>query len=351
MRHFDVAIVGGSFSGLAAALELRRLGLSVAVIERKRDVGLGLNTTGILVKEALAEYQFPEKYLRKIREVRLHAPNRKHIDLQHPDYFFCATDTPNLLRHMVQQVIDAGAEVMLDSAFASAETGAGGKIILPQHGIEADYLIGADGPRSRVAEFFNLGRNKKFLLGAEVEYKNIYHANLNRFDCYLSQKFAYGYLGWMVPGFDGITQIGLAVAGDKKPELEKLFAILPDECKPPKAELHARRGGLIPCGGLVAPLYRGNVILLGDAAGMVSPLTAGGIFTALHYGKSLARAISAHKSGAGMHPGAWAEKHYPRFYKKRLLRFIYEKFAPDWALSLALPLLPFHAAAKKIFFK
>ena len=39
----------------------------------------------------------------------------------------------------------------------------------------------------------------------------------------------------------------------------------------------ATRAGLIPCGGPVVPLSAPRAILTGDAAGIVSPLTAGGI--------------------------------------------------------------------------
>ena len=47
----------------------------------------------------------------------------------------------------------------------------------------------------------------------------------------------------------------------------------------------SRRGGPIPCSGIVRPLATEQVMLIGDAAGMVSPLTAGGIHNALRFGR------------------------------------------------------------------
>lgn len=45
-----------------------------------------------------------------------------------------------------------------------------------------------------------------------------------------------------------------------------------------------KRGGIIPIGGLLRNFFSEGVMLLGDAAGMVSPLTAGGIHRAYLYG-------------------------------------------------------------------
>ena len=49
---FDVLIVGASFAGAACAIAAAQRGLRVCVLERKRDPGEKLRTTGIIVKEA-----------------------------------------------------------------------------------------------------------------------------------------------------------------------------------------------------------------------------------------------------------------------------------------------------------
>lgn len=81
----------------------------------------------------------------------------------------------------------------------------------------------------------------------------------------------------------------------------------------------ARRAGLIPVGGPVDPIAGDRVLLVGDAAGLVSPLTAGGIHTALESGRAAAVAISsalARDSGAAL----TATIDVPQFRTKRLLR-------------------------------
>ena len=108
MREYDLVIVGASFAGLACARTAAMRGLRVAVLERKDDPGEGVRTTGILVKEAIEETDIPVGLTRMIREVRVHAPGGRSVDLSSPGYFFLATDTPALLRWMAREAMRAG---------------------------------------------------------------------------------------------------------------------------------------------------------------------------------------------------------------------------------------------------
>src|SRR6202011_624486 len=64
--QFDVLIVGASFAGLAAARTAASRGLSVAVIEAKRDAGARVHTSGILVREAIDEIDLPHHLTRRV---------------------------------------------------------------------------------------------------------------------------------------------------------------------------------------------------------------------------------------------------------------------------------------------
>ncbi len=169
-----------------------------------------------------------------------------------------------------------------------------------------------------MADHFALGQNTQFLLGAEAEYEGLKLSDPNAFYCFLDQKLARGYLGWVIPGV-GVAQVGLAQRMPKRPDIDAFVARMQGVFDFSQAKVAARRGGLIPVGGLVKPFARGNVILLGDAAGIVSPLTAGGIHTALHYGKLLGEAIADHLHHGGQHPAQRMARLYPRFYLKQAL--------------------------------
>ena len=82
----------------------------------------------------------------------------------------------------------------------------------------------------------------------------------------------------------------------------------------------ARRGGLIPVGGRVRPFATDDVVLVGDAAGLVSPLTGGGIHTALGSGRAAGLAIAAHLRDGAPPPARTLARAYPRFIVKRAFR-------------------------------
>jgi len=348
MPHTDILITGGGFAGLSCAKALAERGIGVTLLERKSAPGVGMHTTGIIVGECAEEFAIPEHLTRKVTDVRLYAPSLRHIDLHAPDYFFLTTDTPGLMRHLSDEAIRAGAAIHYDTAYESGRQD--GECINVNNGrFSCRFLIGADGPRSKVADDFALGQNTKFLLGAEAEYTGLKLAD-NVFYCFLDQKLAHGYLGWVIPGV-GVAQVGLAQRMPRRPDIDAFVARMQGIFDFSQATVAARRGGLIPVGGLVQPFARDNIILLGDAAGIVSPLTAGGIHTALHYGKVLGETIAGYLAQGGEHPAQLLSRTYPRFYMKQLLRQSYETLAPDWLLNTILINPLFIFAASTIFFR
>jgi len=346
MQHSDIIIAGGGFAGLACAKSLAQAGIGVTLLERKKAPGIGMHTTGIIVGECAEEFSMPTHLTRKITDVRLYAPNFKFVDLKADDYFFLTTDTPGLMRHLSDEAIKAGANIIYDTPYESGEQH---DDIIVNGQFSCRFLIGADGPRSKVADDFELGQNTKFLLGAEAEYDGL-HTGDHSFYCFLDQKLAYGYLGWVIPGV-GVTQVGLAQRMPRRPDIDAFVARMDGIFDFSRAKVVARRGGLIPCGGLVQPFARNNVILLGDAAGIVSPLTAGGIHTALHYGKILGETLADHIKHGAKHPASLLAHIYPRFYLKQGLRMAYERLAPNWLLDTILTNPLFTRVANTVFFK
>jgi hypothetical protein len=68
----------------------------------------------------------------------------------------------------------------------------------------------------------------------------------------------------------------------------------------------ARRSGLIPSGGTLPRTHAGRVMLIGDAAGHVSPLTGGGIVQTLRLGRRCAQLAADWIFAGGDHPGGSA---------------------------------------------
>src|SRR6185295_12839045 len=109
------------------------------------------------------------------------------------------------------------------------------------------------------------------------------------------------------------------------------------------------RAGLIPCGGVVRPVAAPRV-LVGDAAGMVSPVTAGGIHTALKHGLAAGNAVADFLRGKADDPSEQFVRSYPRFRTKRLLRWAFDRFQTDFAFNSLLATRAMRAAAGIVYF-
>ncbi len=276
----------------------------------------------------------------------------RHVDLFAPGHYFLATDTPNLLRWLAARAAEAGASVLCRTPFQSARRTERGFDLGPLG--TTRFLIGADGPNSAVAKALGLGRNEKFLFGVEHEYAGVEIADADMLHCFLDRRLAPGYIAWVVPGV-GVVQIGLARrvrAG--QPSVESAMSALLSKVSP-LLDLRSRqpaavRAGMIPCGGLVHPVATRRALLVGDAAGMVSPLTAGGIHTALKHGLAAGHAVADFLAGRCEDPSGWFVAQYPRFRAKRLLRFLFDRFQSDLAFNLLLGSRPLRMAAGVVYF-
>jgi flavin-dependent dehydrogenase len=224
--------------------------------------------------------------------------------------------------------------------------------------VRARFVVGADGARSRVARDLALDRNHHLLIGAEEVFDVPGSDEPSTFHCVLDPSLAPGYLAWVVN--DGRhAHVGVAGYAERFPDglrraLEKFGASAPGLPVDRPAEVE-RRGGPIPVGGLLRRISCADGLLVGDAAGAVSPLTAGGLDPCLRLSELAADVLDdALRTGR---PDAL--EHYDgaalraRFRGRLLLRRGLAQVRTPAAAATVFPLLrtPFgQAAARRILF-
>lgn len=350
----DAIVVGAGFAGLACARELATRGLRVCVIDRKRDLGERVHTTGILVQEACDAAclaGLPPALTRAVPYVRLYAPSLRSVRLGAKDYRFYTTDTPGLMRWLGDRARDGGVELRLGRPFRDAvRTPTGWHVPGVGH---ARHLVGADGARSRVAQRLGLGRVEDFLYGVEYEFDGAALREPDALHCFVGKRFAPGYLGWVAQTPTGV-QAGLArrhrTGANSPPDVEGFLRhVAPMTGLPTGRRPDGIRAGLIPCGGPVRPWARDDVLLAGDAAGMVSPLTAGGIHAGLRHGAMIGRML-AHRLRNGAAPAAPLPSAVPGFAVKRALRWVFDHAQFDAPVDLLLTTRPMRRAIEQLCF-
>ncbi len=299
MKTFDVVIIGAGLAGLQCAKLLAQRGAKILLVDRKTDLSKGIHTTGIFVRKTLEDFDFPPATLGKsIKNVTLYSPKLKSIKLESEKDEFRVGKMGLIYDEFLQDAVADGVRFARATSYKGAEMTDGETIVkLEKKGeayeVRTRVLIGADGANSRVAKDLCLDENREWIVG----YEEVFHSeNSNgepRLHCFLDAELAPGYLAWVA---DDGEEIHIGVGGyaaDFNPrEALKLFKEKTKNLFDLKdAKLSETRGGRIPVGGVLRRIANENGILIGDAAGAVSPLTAGGLDPALRLSRLAAEIV------------------------------------------------------------
>jgi flavin-dependent dehydrogenase len=279
VESVDVLVVGAGLAGLHTARLLAERGLRVLVVDRRRSLAAGIRTTGIFVRRTLDDFDLPEHLLGPgVRDVLLYPPSRRapvHLTSGRDEYR--VADMAGVYAHARGAAESAGARVALGVRYVG--TSAGTVRLAGAEPVLARFVVGADGARSRVARDLGLDVNRRLLVGAEVAYPIATGTTTPAFHCVLDPRIAPGYLGWVIDdgrhAHVGVAGYPHAMRTGVRHLLDTFAADAPGLAAP--AGEPERRGGPIPVGGVLRRLACPAGLLVGDAAGAVSPLTAGGL--------------------------------------------------------------------------
>jgi flavin-dependent dehydrogenase len=279
MQTVDVLVVGAGLAGLHTARLLAQRDLDVLVVDRRRSLSTGIRTTGIFVRRTLDDFDLPDHLLGPgVRDVLLYPPSRRApIRLTSDRDEYRVADMAGVYEHAQRAAELAGARVMLGVRYADASTGV--VRLAGAEPVKARFVVGADGARSRVARDLGLDVNRRFLVGAELIHRIASGNTSPAFHCVLDPRVAPGYLGWVIDDGEhahvGVAGYPAAMRTGVRHLLDRFAADAPGRATP--AGPIERRGGPIPVGGVLRRLACPAGLLVGDAAGAVSPLTAGGL--------------------------------------------------------------------------
>lgn len=300
MNPLDVIIIGAGLAGLQCAKLLAGSGIKVLLVDRKSDLTKRIHTTGIFVRKTFEDFSFPVGTLGKpIRKVVLYSPGLRALPLESEKDEFRIGKMDALYCSLLRDCEENGVEFSDSTRFVSADKKGQENIVRLERGgktfdVTTKVLIGADGAASAVAKSLGLAENKEWIVGCEEVYRVQKPAGEPCLHCFLDSQLAPGYLAWIADDGD---EIHLGVGGYptkfKPREALKKFKekVLKNFDALQNAELIETRGGRIPVGGILRNIANEYGLLIGDAAGAVSPLTAGGLDPCLRLSAFAAKVI------------------------------------------------------------
>lgn len=285
METTDVLVVGAGLAGLRTAARLADRGHDVMLVDRREELTTAIRTTGIFVRRTLEDYALPQNCLGPpIRRVVLYPPSlRRPVELVSRRDEFRVGDMAALYRSAADDAVSVGVRLALATRYTGRHDG--DSLLVGPDGpraVRARFVVGADGAHSRVARDLGLDRNSHLLSGAE-EVFDVAGGSSGppTFHCVVDPTLAPGYLAWVVD--DGRhAHVGVAGYPHRFPDgmraaLREFASRAPGLPVPAHPDEVERRGGPIPVGGLLRRIGCAEGLLVGDAAGAVSPLTAGGL--------------------------------------------------------------------------
>ncbi|MDH7597257.1 MAG: NAD(P)/FAD-dependent oxidoreductase [Methanothrix sp.] len=305
-----ITVVGAGPAGSTAAETAAGLGAEVILVERRMEIGSPVQCGGFIpeaseltdllpdarLPETLVE--IPERFiLNRTKVQRLYAPSGRYAEF--PVAGRCV-DRRSFDRYLAHRAARAGARLIVGT---EAEV-RGQSVCLKgrrEGVIDADVVIGADGPMSAVARA--IGAIQRDEPGICLEYEMV-DVDIDRdaAEMYFGERWAPGGYAWIIPLGDDIANVGVGVRRSYiRGEIDLPLILRRFVEEHPHAGRILRKGeivavmrGIVPSGGMPEIIQSGRFLLAGDAAGHVMATSGGGVPLAMVAGRIAGEVAAAH---------------------------------------------------------
>ena len=313
--HYDIVVIGSGPAGATTARYAAERGLSVLLVDKRQELGAPVQCSGAVSRHALEEVGIPLE-AEFIHEaifgfgIYNQAGEQKKIDyrLLKPEEYGpeapkkplgYVVDRRRFDRYLMTMAERAGVEVWLKTEGLGYRPQPDGscRVYLRRFNEEielsAKVLVGADGLQSQVGKWAGLRTHMKITELASCLQFVVDHVETDGLlEIITGHEWAPGGYAWVFPKGYGYAEIGLGVirtmADDGQSAQEYLDKFIRQSFfKERFADCRVLeiQGGGVPLAAPLRQQFADNLILVGDAARHVNPITGGGIHTALSGGR------------------------------------------------------------------
>jgi len=305
----DVLVVGAGPGGSMAARAAAENGAEVILIEEHPVAGTpvycaeGLSIGGIHDGGLKAE---PPYVSQQITMARIVAPNGNTVDLTSDDWTGYTLNREIFDRALADNAEKAGARLMTETRATGVIMDEGRVVgVKAVHmGEEVEFMakvvIGADGHWSITRRSAGLDRYfRDYVTCAQYRLGGLDLETPSVNEFWMGEKYAPGGYAWVFPKGREVANVGLGVrVKHTKPPIEYLKDFIDQDPRFRNAKILKKNGGICPVSGTLDRIVMDGLMLVGDAAGQLIPMTGAGIHSAIEAGKMAGRvAAEAVKEG------------------------------------------------------
>jgi geranylgeranyl reductase len=320
--QYDVVVVGGGPSGATAAEDLARSGHKVAFIDRDGRIK---PCGGAVPPRLIEDFFIPdEQIVAKVNTARMISPTGRQVDIPIENGFVGMVDREHFDEFLRKRAKDAGAH-RYTGTFTKIERDADGTHVLYRDKVSGNEMklttklvIGADGARSNVAR-------AEIKDGEKIPYVIAYHEIIEapaatstydpaRCDVIYDGRISPDFYGWVFPhGQQASVGMGSMI---KSVDVKQATADLRAASGLTDCKTIRKEGAPIPLKPLDCWDNGKDVVLAGDAAGVVAPSSGEGIYYAMVGGRVAATAAAATLASGRVKDLQLARKLFMREHKQ-----------------------------------
>jgi len=325
VEKHDLIVVGGETIGLYLGLQFLKKGYQVAILEQKEQPGKKV-CSGI-VSSHLLDFFSPD-------EARLFI-EKKYTEatlwINDQGYLFKGLafliDREKLNQFLIREIEKQGGKILFGQKVCQVEEFPGEVVVTTQNLTLHSYLVGgADGAFSRVRESLDLPPPSFFQGCIAFSEKE---GDEDKVDLFFTRKTP-GFFSWRIPRKENV-EWGLALPPHYKPQ-----KVLADMLQERGIQFSGLRSAFIPRGPIKKFTSR-RVFLVGDAAGMVKPHTAGGLMYGLRAAQIASQVIHLSTPNPAEYEKEWRALLGKDILVEKILQKCY--YLPSWAKKIGLRIL------------